>query len=62
VDTSGFELLRDRTKSESKDLEAKSKLQTRIDLVQEIQDWIVAWFADEPACTTVKHIVTIISA
>ncbi len=47
VDAQGFRVARDRVKDDSKSLEEKPKLQTRIDLVQEIQDWIVQKLADQ---------------
>jgi len=48
IDTQGFRLVRDRVKTESESLEVKPKLQTRVDLVQEIQDWIVQFLAEQP--------------
>jgi transposase len=49
IDAQGFRLLRDRMKTDSETLEAKSKLQTRIDLVEDIQDWIIRFLADQPS-------------
>jgi hypothetical protein len=48
VDAQGFRCLRDRTKTDSETLKAKPKLQTRIDLVEEIQDWVLRFLADQP--------------